>query len=349
MSPRLQNFVGALLVSLPLISFSQTSASKSVPSAAPKSSVQLRAEALFDRARALSDIRSQGSPAFRLKATFTFQAKDLSTAEGSYNEVWLSPTAWWRETIAGDSRRVEVGGLNRIWRLDSATDLPSAAAEAPNLVRLLPASFDLSFESVRDDTVGNNTVECAITQTSSDGWKSAFCFEKKSGALFQKVSPERRPKNSVSVSCLFGIYRPFGKFQVPREAACFEEKHHKIDLKVAELDLDPSPDTALFQPPKGAIEIGDCTTHKTPPVPVHQAEPHFPQGQPNSAIVTLAAIVDSSGKVEKVRVENSGGKDFDASALAAINQWEFKPATCDGQPIPVEIKIEVDMRAPGLP
>ena len=74
--------LAAIPASIPLVA---QSTAKPEP---PKSDVQLHAESLMERARKLSDIRSKGAPAFRLKATFSFAGKDLDTLQGTYTEIW---------------------------------------------------------------------------------------------------------------------------------------------------------------------------------------------------------------------------------------------------------------------
>jgi hypothetical protein len=51
--------------------------------------VRAHAQALFRHARQLTDIRSAGSPAFRLTATFFFVGKDLENVQGTYSVVGL--------------------------------------------------------------------------------------------------------------------------------------------------------------------------------------------------------------------------------------------------------------------
>lgn len=67
-----------------------------------RSEIQTRAEALFDRARLLSDIRAEKSPPFRLQATFSLTRKNLQTSHGTYTEIWISDSQFRRETVIND-------------------------------------------------------------------------------------------------------------------------------------------------------------------------------------------------------------------------------------------------------
>ncbi len=307
-----------------------------------KSETQIRAEALLERARHLSDIRAKNAPAFRLKATFTFTGKDLENTQGTYTEVWLSDSQWRRETVVKDLRRIEVGAPNRIWTLDSATDFPEGATHLPDLMNLFhSASRALEFESIADNPDQKPAEQCATTKRGSQQEQYKFCFDQKSGALLATLSPEIRPKNMTDYSCFYGIFRKFGDSWFPREMACLENKHRQLEAKVEELSAEPSPDPSLFKPPPGAIELGRCSGASVPPIGTLNPEPRFPTGvRGNTASVALSLIVDTKGKPQHIKVSQSGGQVFDETAVATVEQqWRFKPGTCDGEAMPMKIGV----------
>jgi TonB family protein len=168
-----------------------------------------------------------------------------------------------------------------------------------------------------------------------------FCFDQKSGALLATLSPNIRPKNMTGFSCFYGIFRKFGDSWFPREMACLEDKHRQLEAKVEELSAEPSPVPSLFKPPPGAIERGRCSGTSTPPTGILNPEPRFPTGvRGNTASVVLSLIVDTKGKPQHIKVSQSGGQGFDETAVATDEQqWRFKPATCDGEPMPMEIGV----------
>lgn len=315
-----------------------------------KSNTQIRAEALLTKARHLSDIRAKGAPAFRLKAAFTFVGKDLENAQGTYTEVWVSDSQWRRETVVKDSRRVEVGTSNRIWTLDSATDFPEPATRLPSVMNMFQsASSSLEFESVADNPDQKPAEQCATTKRGSQQEQYKFCFDQKSGALLATLSPDIRPKNMTDYSCFYGIFRKFGDSWFPREMACLEDKHRQLEAKVEELSAEPSPDLSLFKPPPGAIERGRCSGVSAHPVRTLSPEPGFPTGsEGKDSSVLLSLIVDTQGKPQDLKVNQSGGKLFDNEALATVQKWRFVPATCDGEPMPVEIRVQMNFSHQGM-
>ncbi|MGZ3459960.1 MAG: TonB-dependent receptor domain-containing protein, partial [Archangium sp.] len=56
-----------------------------------------------------------------------------------------------------------------------------------------------------------------------------------------------------------------------------------------------------------------------------------------TASVLLGIEIGADGKVEDVKVVESGGADFDAAAVAAARRFIFEPAEVDGVPAPVRI------------
>jgi len=55
----------------------------------------------------------------------------------------------------------------------------------------------------------------------------------------------------------------------------------------------------------------------------------------------LGLTVDQDGIPTKVHVLNPLGCGLDAQAVRAVEGWRFKPAEKDGQPLPIEIAVEV--------
>lgn len=332
--------IAALSIAFLVLIAASLSAQTPQKSEAPKSEIQTRAEALMDRARNLSDIRAKNSPAFRLKATFTFVGKDLEHKRGTYTEVWVSDFQWRRETIVDDFHHIEIATSNRIWTLDNSKDFPETAAKLPPLMDIFPSTLaKFYFESVTDSPDANPPQVCATTKFDSQHERYRFCFDPKSGALIAKFSPDIRPKGSSDYSCFYGTFRKLGDFWFPNEMACLKDKHRELEAKVDELASEPSADDSLFKPPPGATEKGHCPGKLVPPTQTHSSAPVFLMGAQGS-FVSLALIVDIQGKPQDMQVRQSAGKDFDSEALKAVEKWRFKPATCDGDPMPMEIRVQ---------
>jgi TonB family protein len=296
----------------------------------------------MDSARQLSDIRSRNAPAFRLKASFSFIGSDLETVKGTYTEVWISSSQWRRETVVNNLRRIDIGGPTRHWLLDSGNDFPEPAARVSDLMDLLPpSSANLEFESVVERAEHEPVAQCAITKRDSAHPARAFCFEKKSGILLERISREGRPRNVVDYACSYGGFEKFGNYWFPREMVCFEDRHRKVEAKVTALETEPSPDLALFAPPPEAIELGRCPVDPLPPRAVSTSI-GFPFGiQHEIPRVMVWLVVDAKGKPQNAKVVRPGDKKLDETALRAVRDWKFRPATCNGEPMSMAINVEV--------
>jgi TonB family protein len=57
--------------------------------------------------------------------------------------------------------------------------------------------------------------------------------------------------------------------------------------------------------------------------------------------VVLAVAINATGVVDRVRVVKPLEPGLDQNAVEAINKWRFTPATKDGKPVAVQMKVEV--------
>ncbi len=55
--------------------------------------------------------------------------------------------------------------------------------------------------------------------------------------------------------------------------------------------------------------------------------------------VILDIVIDASGKISAIKVTRGLGHGIDEAVLATVQQWTFRPATKDGQPIPSEQEL----------
>lgn len=60
----------------------------------------------------------------------------------------------------------------------------------------------------------------------------------------------------------------------------------------------------------------------------------------------LCAFVNERGKVDAVLIAKHGDPGLTQAAVAAVKQWEFDPATKNGQPVPARIDAQVRFSGP---
>jgi hypothetical protein len=234
-----------------------------------------------------------------------------------------------------------VGGAGKHW-LAYSDGFPVQAAAVPGLMAFLPpASLEPAFSFIRERSTGDLNAECAFSRPVIQSLQLIFCFEKKTGVLLEKVSPEKRPRNIVNTSCEYGTFRKFGDYTFPREVMCLEDRHKKISANVVELSLEPPMDPALLDPPAGAIELGLCAGKTIPPT-LSGAAIMIPGVDPERlAWLRVWLVIDAKGRPQYVKVLRLASKDSNSRAMATLRGWHFKPGTCDGNPIPMPITMEI--------
>ena len=57
---------------------------------------------------------------------------------------------------------------------------------------------------------------------------------------------------------------------------------------------------------------------------------------------TLMFIVDKTGQVQNIRILRPLGMGLDQKAVETVSKWQFHPARKDGEPVAVELAVEVD-------
>jgi TonB family protein len=80
------------------------------------------------------------------------------------------------------------------------------------------------------------------------------------------------------------------------------------------------------------------------PQAVFTPEPSYTDraSQENYAgIVVLSLIIDKTDKPQTIRLVRALGMGLDEAAVAAVKTWQFKPAKREGEPVAVEMNIEV--------
>jgi TonB family protein len=83
----------------------------------------------------------------------------------------------------------------------------------------------------------------------------------------------------------------------------------------------------------------------SPPRPIMHMDPQFSDRARKARFqgtVTLGLIVTQEGLPIKIHILHPLGYGLDAQAVEAVEQWRFEPAQRDGQPVAVEIAVEVD-------
>jgi len=83
----------------------------------------------------------------------------------------------------------------------------------------------------------------------------------------------------------------------------------------------------------------------SPPTVITQVDPEFSANARRAKFqgsMTLLLVINREGLPTNIHISSPLGGGLDAKAVHATQSWRFKPAEKDGQPVAVEIALEVD-------
>jgi len=184
------------------------------------------------------------------------------------------------------------------------------------------------------------------------GEHHTWCFDKKT-AYIKFTSTEKlcfdtpRPvllRRSFGKSWKeFTDYTQQGTQEYPQKATIVRE--HMAPIEVTGVHIVPATlSEELFKPPENAIEVESCANEQ-PPEPKHAPEPSYParaSAESKKGMVVLNVIVAKDGTVPMARSLTPDSYGFSESAEQTVRTWQFKPATCDGRAIAMEMNVEVN-------
>jgi TonB family protein len=153
--------------------------------------------------------------------------------------------------------------------------------------------------------------------------------------LYQSAMAAADPRSNEA-AVILRVYAEFLRVQAKSDqAAEFQERATAIEKGNAK----PAPTLAA-----GVFHVGKGVTV---PVPILRPEPEYTEEARLARLwgtVVLRVVIGTDGVPHDSHVIRGVGLGLDENAIEAVGQWQFKPATKDGQPVPVAATIEVNFR-----
>jgi periplasmic protein TonB len=92
--------------------------------------------------------------------------------------------------------------------------------------------------------------------------------------------------------------------------------------------------------------IHEAQASMKPPRATYAPDPKFPERERKSrqrgkGTVLLSLVVNPDGLPSDIKVSRTLSPEFDQAAMDAVKKWRFSPATRDGKPVAMQIKVEV--------
>ena len=96
----------------------------------------------------------------------------------------------------------------------------------------------------------------------------------------------------------------------------------------------------------GSIKPAHVGGPVLPPKIIHSVDPKYSRDPKDdmTGTVQIYLWVDENGNPSHIKVVRGLGHGFDESAVEAVRQYKFKPATRDGVPVKVDLYINVSFQ-----
>jgi TonB family protein len=329
-------------------------------SAGPTPGLPKEPREVFAAAAQFYDFSAAELQPWHLKVSYLlYDESGKKSDPGTFEYWWASPqrhrSSWFRGGIRHTDWYASDGKFAYEWKGDPISLFEEMLPAA--LLSPLPIAADLNSSEVRLDdkaagasaangpcvTVGESAMQDGVIQRPEPSPFSTFCFESQTPALRSVSSFER-----VLIQ-LKEVVPTQGK-SLAREVDFYEGDRLLLSAKVDLIEPISPIDPELNAP------FGTSTTvitlagqDNSQPVAVgagvvpgrlfRQAPPAYPSEAKARLIqgfVQLAATIGTDGKIHNLRVISAPSAWLANAAFVAVSQWEYKPYTLNGRPVPVE-------------
>jgi TonB family protein len=284
-------------------------------------------------------------PSFAMKASVQVDVHE-KIVDGTYQLLWNGPDQWKEEISFTGYQEIQVGGKGVVWVQRNTDFIPFAVF---NLHRALgfgssegsPPSTSL----VRLDFTPKDTI--AKTRERKEHGEKLTCIEildelkhTRETCIRDSTGTLARASSSDTKSDL----QPVGAKVFPRVLSFVNDGRTLAKVNISELVTGAQFPPETFTPAAGVSPQAGCMN----PLPARLAKkenPHYPESARSRRIqgTTATQVTIGIDGVPRIRkVVESPSPDLEASSLAAIQQWRYDPALCNGQPVEMETILQVN-------
>src|SRR6266851_3636524 len=241
------------------------------------------AVALIERAKQLSDIRANGSPAFVLKGDFTILRDPDHPITGSYTEIWASSFLLRIEISAGDFHSTKVINDKKRWELSNASQTPKDIGTEASRIAYQIGHISLDSRGtakIIDRSTGPWTLRCIVGHDDGFGGQQELCFDKSGGQFVAQSIPFISQRGELVSRCAFTDFQKFGDKLFPKSIRCLEGEKQILDARVVQLTFQEPTDRSIFAALPGAKEFPNCPVQLKNPEAIDSPGPVATLGGP---------------------------------------------------------------------
>lgn len=276
--------------------------------------------------------------------------------QGTYEEVWVSPTKFKRSLIGATHTLSDFGTARGTLR--SGEELKaSAALNDIHLAMLnpLPADLFVKLSEIRGEQRNVAGVQCHcvdLFQHQSSGISDAkpgysYCFDAKNILLQATMAAWDNTQYVLKNSLQFQ-----GR-TIPGDIEIWNRGVLVLTAHLENIEVLKEKDTVEFPLPADAVFlsktiIGSPDTFKYG-VFIKKVMPIYPPTARESGIegtVVLQGVISKEGRIINLQVI-SGPQILQQAAIDAVKQWEYRPWMLNGAPIDVETTLRIPFSLSG--
>ena len=264
-----------------------------------------------------------GLPSFEMKASVRIDNKG-QPLDGSYILLWNGPEQWREEISLPGYSEVKVGGKGVVSLKRSTDFMPlqlNPLYQTLSYGRALATGPEETVKQVHHRNVNGVKVGCAeIAEQQYHTTLREVCVDLSTGALVRQ--PPLLDREMM----------PIGAKLFPRFLSYVEKGKPLAEVQVTELKTTEQLPSSGFEPPVGAVSKPGCMSPNTGLL-VKKMTPSYPELEKRSGhegTVTMYALIGTDGVPQGLRIVSGVTPGLNKASLDAVQQWRYKPYTCDG-------------------
>lgn len=132
---------------------------------------------------------------------------------------------------------------------------------------------------------------------------------------------------------------------LPQELRYYWAKNVYVEMTIDKAIEHQLADSLFDERFPSAQVLKACDGRFIPPVPIKVPDPEYPDAARRNRLqgrVSVVATVGVDGRVSDEFIAGTPDAAFKPVASHALSKWSFQPATCDGAPMPFEIRIQIN-------
>jgi TonB family protein len=281
-----------------------------------------------------------------LRATVTMEMGKKQTA-GEYGLNWWSPERWQESVKFGDFGRGREGVQGGYWQ-SRVTDYQPEAIFAMDRV-LDPAALlrlgpdEVVLKTSTDKNHGNPLACVDVGKNDKPKYPNRkLCFDEASGKLVR--AELHGPVLLAGVGTVeYSDFVALGEKQFPTKIKLTRKDGASMDIAISKFAALTGQPPAVTKNDKSEF-WGWCEDMAFPALDKQTAIPVYPeQSKANheQGEVKMYARIAVDGSLGHLTVLESPSQLLSQSAVNAVSQWKYKPATCGDKAVETEIVVEV--------